>query len=168
MREMPVYDRLPRRGEADRSANTTPGNNKCGLQLVEKRWVRDQSVLADRRRAAPGERASQKGLIFCSYAAAIRLRYLQLASADTARLHHRRGTPYGLCRRAGHQGLNRSELKQRWHDLIDVDAGSIATAMRRSKTLLGIFRLMLDVASAARPGRALEADQRTRAVQSGP
>jgi galactarate dehydratase len=42
----------------------------------------------------------------------------------------------------------RSELKQRWHDLIDVDAGSIATGDATIEDVgWEMFRLMLDVAS---------------------
>ena len=59
-----------------------------------------------------------------------------------------RGTPYGLAAVPVIKVSTRSELKQRWHDLIDVDAGTIATG-KASIEEVGwqIFKLILDVAS---------------------
>jgi galactarate dehydratase len=59
-----------------------------------------------------------------------------------------RGTPYGLAAVPVIKVSTRSELKQRWHDLIDVDAGSIATGDATIEDVgWELFRLMLDVAS---------------------
>jgi hypothetical protein len=63
-----------------------------------------------------------------------------------------------------------SELKQRWHDLIDVDAGSIATGDAMIEDVgWELCRLLLDVASGrGKLGRTQEAHQLACAVQSGP
>ena len=59
-----------------------------------------------------------------------------------------RGTPYGLAVVPVIKVASNSGLAQRWHDLIDIDAGTIATA---NATVEGvgwqIFRLILEVAS---------------------
>jgi len=44
IREMDWYDGYLAKGDADRSANTTPGNKKGGLaNIVEKSWDRSSS-----------------------------------------------------------------------------------------------------------------------------
>nr|BFE91458.1 hypothetical protein GCM10020185_19940 [Pseudomonas brassicacearum subsp. brassicacearum] len=53
VREMDWYDRYLAKGEADRSANTTPGNKKGGLSnIVEKNpWARSSNPAAARSMA---------------------------------------------------------------------------------------------------------------------
>jgi galactarate dehydratase len=59
-----------------------------------------------------------------------------------------RGTPYGLAAAPVIKVSTRSELKQRWHDLIDMDAGTIATGEATIEQVgWEIFHLMLEVAS---------------------
>ena len=99
---------------------------------------------------APGERVSQKGLIFAATPASdFVCGTLQLASGMTLHVFTTgRGTPYGLAAVPVIKVSTRSELKQRWHDLIDVDAGSIATGDATIEDVgWELFRLMLDVAS---------------------
>jgi galactarate dehydratase len=59
-----------------------------------------------------------------------------------------RGTPYGLAAVPVIKVATRSDLARRWHDLMDINAGSIADG---SKTIADVgwemFHLMLDVAS---------------------
>ncbi|MNG23456.1 D-galactarate dehydratase [compost metagenome] len=59
-----------------------------------------------------------------------------------------RGTPYGLAMAPVVKVSTRTELAQRWPDLIDIDAGRIATG-RASIEDLGweLFHYYLDVAS---------------------
>ena len=59
-----------------------------------------------------------------------------------------RGTPYGLAMAPVVKVSTRTELAQRWPDLIDIDAGRIATG-RASIEELGweLFHYYLDVAS---------------------
>ncbi len=153
VREMAWYDRYLAGGEADRSANTTPGNKKGGLSnIVEKAMgsVIKSGTSPIAGVLAPGERVSQKGLIFAATPASdFVCGTLQLASGMTLHVFTTgRGTPYGLAAVPVIKVSTRSELKQRWHDLIDVDAGSIATGEATIEDVgWELFRLMLDVAS---------------------
>jgi galactarate dehydratase len=59
-----------------------------------------------------------------------------------------RGTPYGLAAVPVIKVSTRSELARRWADLIDLDAGAIATGEKTIEDVgWELFRLMLDVAS---------------------
>ena len=153
IREMAWYDSYLARGGADRSANTTPGNKKGGLaNIVEKSLgsiVKSGSgpiagVLA------PGEKARQKGMLFAATPASDFIcGTLQLASGMTLQVFTTgRGTPYGLAAAPVIKVATRSELAKRWKDLIDFDAGYIATGEKTiEETGWDLFRLILDVAS---------------------
>lgn len=156
IREMAWYDGYLAAGEADRSANTSPGNKAGGLaNIVEKALgsiVKSGSspitgVLA------PGERASQKGLIFAATPASdFVCGTLQLASGITLQVFTTgRGTPYGLAAAPVIKVSTRTELATRWHDLIDLDAGRIATGDATIETVgWELFELILEVASGRR------------------
>ena len=59
-----------------------------------------------------------------------------------------RGTPYGLSMAPVVKVSTNTALSKRWHDLIDVDAGRIATGEATIADVgWEIFRLILDVAS---------------------
>ena len=59
-----------------------------------------------------------------------------------------RGTPYGLAAAPVIKIATRTELAERWHDLIDLDAGRIATGEATIEQVgWDIFKLILDVAS---------------------
>lgn len=59
-----------------------------------------------------------------------------------------RGTPYGLAEVPVIKVATRSDLARRWHDLMDVNAGRIATGEATIEDVgWELFRLMLDVAS---------------------
>jgi galactarate dehydratase len=153
VREMAWYDAYLGRGGADRSANTTPGNKKGGLaNIVEKSLgsiVKSGSspitgVLA------PGEKARKKGMLFAATPASDFIcGTLQLASGMTLQVFRTgRGTPYGLAAAPVIKVATRSELARRWKDLIDFDAGRIATGeMTIEETGWELFRLILEVAS---------------------
>lgn len=153
IREMDWYDRYLQTGEADRSANTTPGNKTGGLSnIVEKAMG---SVIKSGSSPisgvlSPGERVRDKGLIFAATPASDFIcGTLQLASGMNLHVFTTgRGTPYGLAAAPVIKVSTRSDLSQRWHDLIDVDAGTIATG-KASIEEVGwqIFKLILDVAS---------------------
>ncbi|MDC6126703.1 UxaA family hydrolase, partial [Burkholderia gladioli] len=67
-----------------------------------------------------------------------------------------RGTPYGLAQVPVIKVATRSDLARRWHDLMDVDAGTIATGQKSIEEVgWEMFQLMLDVAS----GRKTWAEQ---------
>jgi galactarate dehydratase len=153
VREMAWYDAYLSRGDADRSANTTPGNKKGGLaNIVEKSLgsivKSGSSPIAGV--LAPGEKARQKGMLFAATPASDFIcGTLQLASGMTLQVFTTgRGTPYGLAAAPVIKVATRSELARRWKDLIDFDAGRIATGeMTIEETGWELFRLILDVAS---------------------
>jgi galactarate dehydratase len=153
VREMAWYDAYLARGGADRSANTTPGNKKGGLaNIVEKSLgsivKSGSSPIAGV--LAPGERARTKGMLFAATPASDFIcGTLQLASGMTLQVFTTgRGTPYGLQAAPVIKVATRSELARRWKDLIDFDAGRIATGeMTIEEAGWELFRLILDVAS---------------------
>ena len=59
-----------------------------------------------------------------------------------------RGTPYGLAAVPVIKVATRSELARRWHDLMDINAGTIADGSASIGDVgWELFRSMLDVAS---------------------
>jgi galactarate dehydratase len=99
---------------------------------------------------APGERVRQKGLIFAATPASDFIcGTLQLASGITLQVFTTgRGTPYGLAAAPVIKMSTRTELAKRWPDLIDIDAGRIATGEATVEEVgWELFRLILDVAS---------------------
>jgi len=59
-----------------------------------------------------------------------------------------RGTPYGLAAVPVIKMATRDALSDRWHDLIDISAGGIATGKATIEDVgWELFRLILDVAS---------------------
>ena len=153
---MDWYDRYLQRGRVDRSANTTPGNKKGGLSnIVEKAMGPDREVgqRADRRRRASRRSREAEGLLYAATPASDFIcGTLQLAAGMNLHIFTTgRGTPYGLAQVPVIKVATRSDLARRWHDLMDLDAGQIATgAATIEDTGWALFRLMLDVASGKR------------------
>jgi galactarate dehydratase len=59
-----------------------------------------------------------------------------------------RGTPYGLAMAPVIKVASRTELAKRWSDLIDLDAGTIATGDASIQEVgEALFHMILDVAS---------------------
>src|SRR6476469_800167 len=153
IREMAWYDAYLKRGSVDRSANTTPDNKKGGLSnIVEKAMG---SIVKSGKSPisgviAPGEKVRQKGLIYAATPASDFIcGTLQLAAGMNLHVFTTgRGTPYGLAQVPVIKVATRSDLARRWHDLMDVNAGSIATGEKTIEEVgWEMFRLMLDVAS---------------------
>ena len=148
----------------DRSANPTPGNKKGGLaNIVEKAM----GSIAKSGRApisealAPGERPSAGGLVFAATPASDMVcGTCQLASGMTLQVFMTgRGTPYGLAAAPVIKVSSRSDLKDMWSDLIDVDAGVIASGGSDIRTVgERLFREIVEVAS----GRTHPAAERYR------
>ncbi|MBN3726309.1 galactarate dehydratase [Burkholderia sp. Ac-20379] len=161
IREMAWYDAYLERGRVDRSANTTPGNKKGGLSnIVEKAMgsIVKSGSSAISGVVSPGERAKQKGLLYTATPASDFIcGTLQLAAGMNLHIFTTgRGTPYGLAQVPVIKVATRSDLARRWHDLMDVDAGSIATGAKTIEQVgWEMFELMLDVAS----GRKTWAEQ---------
>jgi galactarate dehydratase len=153
IREMQWYDDYLEQGGVDRAANTTPGNKKGGLaNIVEKALgsivKSGSSPIAGV--LAPGERLTTKGMIFAATPASdFVCGTLQLAAGMTLQVFTTgRGTPYGLAAAPVIKVATRSELAERWHDLIDFDAGPIANGDATiEETGVRLFQLILDVAS---------------------
>jgi len=153
IREMAWYDAYLRRGGADRSANTTPGNKKGGLSnIVEKAMgsiVKSGSASISNV-LAPGERLRARGLTYAATPASDFIcGTLQMAAGMNLHVFTTgRGTPYGLAAVPVIKVATRTALAQRWHDLMDLNAGRIADG-EASIEQVGweLFRLMLDVAS---------------------
>ncbi|PRY06527.1 galactarate dehydratase [Paraburkholderia sp. BL6669N2] len=153
IREMQWYDDYLKRGGADRSANTTPGNKKGGLSnIVEKAMG---SIIKSGNSAisgvlSPGEKVKQKGLIYAATPASDFIcGTLQVAAGINLHVFTTgRGTPYSLAEVPVIKVATRSDLARRWHDLMDINAGTIATGAATIEEVgWELFRLMLDVAS---------------------
>ncbi len=153
IREMAWYDAYLQRGSVDRSANTTPGNKAGGLSnIVEKAMgsiVKSGSAPISGV-LAPGEKLTQKGLTYAATPASDFIcGTLQLAAGMNLHVFTTgRGTPYGLAAVPVIKVATRSDLARRWHDLMDVNAGTIADGTASIEDVgWELFRLMLDVAS---------------------
>lgn len=157
IREMAWYDAYLKRGSADRSANTTPGNKKGGLSnIVEKAMgsiVKSGSAPISGV-LSPGEKLSDRGirsgLVYAATPASDFIcGTLQLAAGMNLHVFTTgRGTPYGLAECPVIKVATRSELARRWHDLMDINAGRIADGEATIEEVgWEMFRLMLDVAS---------------------
>jgi galactarate dehydratase len=153
IREMAWYDAYLARGRADRSANTTPGNKKGGLSnIVEKAMgsIVKSGTVAISGVLSPGERLKQKGLIYAATPASDFIcGTLQLAAGMNLHVFTTgRGTPYGLAECPVIKVATRTDLARRWHDLMDVNAGTIADGTKTIEEVgMELFELMLDVAS---------------------
>ena len=156
IREMAWYDAYLQRGSADRSANTTPGNKAGGLSnIVEKAMgsiVKSGSAPISGV-LSPGEKLSTKGLKGLVYAATPASDFicgtLQLAAGMNLHVFTTgRGTPYGLAAVPVIKVATRTDLARRWHDLMDINAGTIADGTATIEDVgWQMFKLMLDVAS---------------------
>ena len=157
IREMAWYDAYLQRGSVDRSANTTPGNKKGGLSnIVEKAMgsIIKSGTAQISGVLAPGEKLKQKGLTGrLIYAATPASDFicgtLQLAAGMNLHVFTTgRGTPYGLAECPVIKVATRTDLARRWHDLMDVNAGTIADGTNSIEDVgWELFHLMLDVAS---------------------
>jgi galactarate dehydratase len=151
IREMKWYDDYLARGFADRSANPTPGNKRGGLSnIVEKALgsVAKAGSTALMGVATHGERVTAKGLIFAATPASDFIcGTQQLASMNIHVFTTGEGSPYGLALAPVVKVSSRTALAERWPDLIDIDAGRIATG-HASIADVGweIFQFILDVA----------------------
>ncbi len=160
VREMAWYDAYLKRGFADRSANTTPGNKRGGLSnIVEKAMgsiVKSGSAPISGV-LSPGERLRdrgiQRGLVYAATPASdFVCGTLQVAAGMNLHVFTTgRGTPYGLAEVPVIKVATRTDLARRWHDLMDLNAGRIADGEATIEDVgWELFRLMLDVASGAK------------------
>lgn len=153
VREMAWYDDYLKRGSVDRSANTTPGNKKGGLSnIVEKAMgsIVKSGSAPIANVLAPGEKLRARGLTYAATPASDFIcGTLQLAAGMNLHVFTTgRGTPYGLAAVPVIKVATRTELARRWHDLMDINAGTIADGEATIEAVgWQLFRYMLDVAS---------------------
>jgi len=153
IREMAWYDAYLKKGQVDRSANTTPGNKAGGLSnIVEKAMgsIVKSGTAPISGVLAPGEKARQKGLIYAATPASDFIcGTLQLAAGMNLHVFTTgRGTPYGLAEVPVIKVATRTDLARRWHDLMDINAGRIADGDATIEEVgWELFYLMLEVAS---------------------
>jgi galactarate dehydratase len=153
IREMAWYDTYLAAGAVDRSANPTPGNKTGGLANVVEKALGSiaksgSSAIVDV--LAPGERVRRRGLTFAATPASdFVCGTMQAASGITLQVFTTgRGTPYGLAMLPVIKMATRHELASRWYDMIDIDAGGIATGENTIEDVgWELFRSILDVAS---------------------
>ncbi|AYN66316.1 galactarate dehydratase [Euzebyella marina] len=153
LNEMEWYDAYLETGKVDRSENTSPGNKKGGLStIVEKSLgsIAKSGTSPIVGVIPPGERIKKKGLHFAATPAGdFVCGTLQLAAGMNVHIFMTgRGTPYGLSMVPVIKVSSNTELSNRWHDLIDFDAGRVATGNATVEELgWELFHLILEVAS---------------------
>ncbi len=153
IREMQWYDDYLNRNQTDRSSNPSPGNKRGGLSNVVEKALGSiaksgTSPIVDV--IGPGDRLEKKGLNFAATPASdFVCGTLQLAAGMNLHVFITgRGTPYGLEQVPVIKIGTNSSLSQRWHDLIDLDAGPIAYGEKTVEEVgWELFHLMLEVAS---------------------
>jgi galactarate dehydratase len=153
IREMAWFDDYMHRGGADRNANPSPGNKKGGLANIVEKTMGSIAKAGSTPLVGvtgPGERVTQKGLIFAATPSGdFVCGTLQLAASMNMHVFTTgRGTPYGLAMAPVIKVSTNSGLAQRWPDLIDIDAGRIATGEAAVEDVgWQIFSMILEVAS---------------------
>ncbi|MBE7719310.1 MAG: galactarate dehydratase [Lacrimispora celerecrescens] len=158
--EMKWYDHYLENGQVDRSANPTPGNKKGGLaNIVEKSMgsIAKSGTSPIVEVLSPAERPTKKGLIYgATPASDIVCGPCQLASGIGLQVFMTgRGTPYGLAIAPVIKVCSRNEMKEMWSDLIDVNAGPVATGDATIQEIgTQLFREIIDVASGRKQSAA--------------
>ena len=156
IREMKWYDNYLQSGEVDRSANPSPGNKKGGLANVVEKALGSIAKSGSSPISGvlpPGEKAKRKGLLYAATPASdFVCGTLQLASGIHVQVFTTgRGTPYGLAMAPVIKVSTRNALTEQWYDLIDVNAGLIATGEATIENVgWEIFHQIIDVASGRR------------------
>lgn len=151
--EMRWYDAYLAAGGVDRDANPSPGNKKGGLvNVVDKAMgsIRKAGTSPIEEVLSPAQRPSKHGLIFAATPANdFMCGTCHMASGIGVQVFTTgRGTPYGLAAVPVIKVCSRNELKETWFDIMDINAGTIATG-EATITDVGqeIFEMILDVAS---------------------
>ncbi|MDC6365919.1 MULTISPECIES: galactarate dehydratase [Flavobacteriaceae] len=153
LNEMKWYDDYLANGNVDRSANTTPGNKRGGLSTIVEKSLGSvvksgTSPIVDV--IPPGGKLKMKGLNFAATPAGdFVCGTLQLAAGMNVHVFMTgRGTPYGLSIVPVIKVSSNTAISERWHDLIDFDAGVIATGDKSIEERgWDLFHHILDVAS---------------------
>ncbi len=151
-----IYDAYLAAGGADRAANTTPGNKAGGLANITEKalgsFVKSGSTKIVEV-LSPGEKATKKGLIFAATPASDFIAgTLQLAAGMNLHMFSTgRGTPYSISPVPTMKLATRSELANRWPDLIDFNAGVVLEGEQTlDEIAMNLFLLVLETASGKR------------------
>jgi len=154
--EMKWYDAYLERGGADLSANPSPGNKAGGISnIMEKTMgaIAKAGSVPIKGILSAGEQVehlNKKGLMFAvTPASDFHCGTLLLASGTTVQVFTTgRGTPYGLAAAPVIKLSSRTELKNLWEDIIDIDAGTIAEG-KESINQVGerLFKMIVSTAS---------------------
>ena len=153
LEEMKWYDDYLDMGKTDRSANPSPGNKKGGLANVVEKALGSIAKSGSSNIVevlSPGQRPTKKGLIYAATPASdFVCGTQQLASGITVQLFTTgRGTPYGLKAVPVIKLATRTDLANRWFDLMDIDTGTIATGKETIEQVgWRIFHEIIEVAS---------------------
>lgn len=159
-KELSWYDDYLSSVKVDRDANPSPGNKQGGLaNVVEKALgsIEKSGTTPIRDVLAPGEKVKKSGLVFAATPASdFVCGTLQLAAGINLQVFTTgRGTPYGLQMAPVIKVSSRSQLKQNWQDLIDIDAGRIAAGDATYQEVgEEIFNMILKVAGGEKQTRA--------------
>lgn len=154
--EMKWYDEYLGRGQADRSANPTPGNKAGGLSNVVEKALGSVTKSGSTPIVdvlSPGEKIRKPGLNFVATPANdFVCGTLQLAAGMNLHVFITgRGSPYGLSMVPVVKVSSNSKLASRWFDLIDFDAGPVALGQKTIAEMgWELFHLLLEVASGRR------------------
>lgn len=162
VKEMSWYDNYLEQGGVDRSANPTPGNKKGGLStIVEKSMgsIAKSGTAPISEVISAGEIPTKHGLIFnATPAGDFTCGPMQLASGMGVEVFVTgRGTPYNLEAAPVIKVCTRTDLKEFWKDLIDINAGTIITGEKTVADVgTDLFNYILEVASGERMSKAEE------------
>lgn len=154
---MSWYDNYLQAGGVDRSANPSPGNKAGGLStIVEKSMgsIAKSGAAPVSQVVSAGEIPSRHGLIFnATPASDFVCGTMQLASGMGVQVFMTgRGTPYNLEAAPVIKVCSRTDLKDFWKGLIDINAGSIATGEKTVQEVgTEIFNMIIDTASGKKP-----------------
>ncbi len=151
--ELLWYDNYLNEGKVDRSANPSPGNKKGGLATIIEKALGSiaksgTSEIIDV--LAPGEKVKKAGL---TYAATPASDFVcgtqQLASGITLQVFSTgRGTTYNLRQVPVIKVSTNNYLSNKWLDLIDINAGTIASGEKTIKEVgEEIYELIIKIAS---------------------
>ncbi len=152
--EMAWYDNYLDMGKTDRSAKPVPWQQK--RRPGERRGKSVGQSIAKSGKSAivevlsPGQRPTKRGLIYAATPASdFVCGTQQVASGITVQVFTTgRGTPYGLMAVPVIKMATRTELANRWYDLMDINAGTIATGEETIEDVgWKLFHFILDVAS---------------------
>lgn len=136
----------------DRTANTTPGNKSGGLSTITEKALGSIAKSGSAKIVdviSPGGRARKQGLNFLSGPASDFIcGTLELAAGANIHLFSTgRGTPYSIDGFPVIKIGTNSQLKIKWFDLIDFDAGKVALGQTLNESAILLIKEMQKVAS---------------------